>query len=46
MSEYRIGNAIVIVHRPSLTAEEQAKRENAILASLQQYGKAMKESNT
>ena len=41
MTEYRIGNAIVVVHRPELTEEERAKREAKVLLALQQFGKAM-----
>ena len=41
MNEYIIGNAIVLVSRPNLTDEEQAKREGVILTALQQIGKEM-----
>ena len=45
MKEYIIGNATVVIHRPSLTAEEQTKREGHILTALQLFGKAMTEAD-
>lgn len=45
VTEYIVGNAIVIVSRPILTEKEQQKSENKILNALQQYGKAITETN-
>lgn len=39
-NQYQIGNAIVYVSRPVLTAAERSRREGVILTTLQQYGKA------
>lgn len=38
-NEYKIGNAIVIVKRPTLTDEERAKREDNLRTALQIFGK-------
>ena len=39
---YKVGNATIIVNRPTLTAQERARREGLILTALNQYGKEMK----
>ncbi len=39
MTEYAYGNAIICVTRPTLSVEEQAKRERIIENALQLYGK-------
>lgn len=44
MKEYIIGNAVVIVTRPTLTEEERSKRERQISIALQQIGKEMIEA--
>lgn len=41
MTEYKFGNAIIVVSRPKLTEKEKAKREGNVLLALQQFGKAM-----
>ena len=35
----RVGNAIVEIHRPLLTEEEQHKRENQVIDALRGFGK-------
>lgn len=45
MKEYIIGNATVVIRRPNLTAEEQARREGQILTALQLFGKAQTEAD-
>lgn len=42
--KYTYGNAIIVVHRPELTEAEQAKQERHIEIALQQFGKAMQET--
>ena len=41
VTEYIIGNAIVVVTRPDLNESEQAKANHKITTALQQFGKAM-----
>lgn len=41
MKEYRHGNVVLKIYRPELSDSERAKREQQILNTLQQYGKAM-----
>lgn len=40
MTEYKRGNVIICVSRTVLTDEERLKREQRIIASLQEFGKA------
>ena len=35
----RVGNATVEIHRPILTPEEQAKREETVIQALRGFGK-------
>ena len=35
----RVGNATVEIHRPILTAQEQAKREETVIQALRGFGK-------
>lgn len=44
MKQYILGNAVVVVHRPELSAEDQKKQEGRILTVLQQFGKAMQDA--
>lgn len=44
MKKYIHGNAVIVVHRPELTTEDQKKREGQILTVLQQFGKAMQDA--
>jgi len=46
MNKYIHGNATIVVHRPSLTADERSKRENQILTALQQFGRAVHDAET
>lgn len=41
VKEIRYGNAIVVIHRPTLTEEEQARRITAIKSALRIVGKEM-----
>ena len=41
VTEYIIGNAIVVVTRPDLNEAEQAKANHKVTVALQQFGKAM-----
>lgn len=41
MTELQFGNAIIKIYRPTLTAEEQKKRERNVLIALQQVGQSM-----
>lgn len=44
MNEYIHGNVTIVVSRPSLTAEERARREKQILTALQQFGRAVQDA--
>lgn len=44
-TEYIVGNAIVVVRRPALTESEQAKVNQKVTMTLQQFGKAMVKAN-
>jgi hypothetical protein len=41
VTTYQHGNAEIVVYRPTLTAEEEEKRNRRIVAALQQYGRAV-----
>jgi hypothetical protein len=41
VTTYQHGNAEIVVYRPTLTAEEEEKRNRQIVAALQQYGRAV-----
>jgi hypothetical protein len=45
VTEYIIGNAIVVVTRPDLNESEQAKANQRITTALQQFGRAVAETN-
>ena len=38
----RVGNATVEINRPILTPEEQARREEAVIQALSNFGKELK----
>lgn len=40
----KVGKATVEIHRPILTAEEQAKRENQVMDALRAFGRSMERS--
>lgn len=44
MKRYEYGNAVIVVHRPELSHEDQKKREGQILTVLQQFGRAMQDA--
>lgn len=39
-TQFVYGNAIIEIHRPTLTPEDRRKRETQIQIALQQFGKA------
>lgn len=44
MKEIQYGNAIIKIHRPVLTEEEQARQERQLEIALQLFGKEMMKS--
>ena len=45
VTEYIVGNAIVVVTRPDLNESEQTKANQKITTALHQFGKAIAETN-
>jgi hypothetical protein len=42
----QIGNATICIHQPILSDKERAKREEAVMAALRQYGRAIYNGQT
>lgn len=41
VTTYQHGNAEIVVYRPTLTPEEEEKRNRRIVIALEQYGRAV-----
>lgn len=41
ITTYQRGNAEIVVYRPTLTKEEEEKRNRRIVTALEQYGRAV-----